>query len=216
MDNEIKGLKYSFPDCIQEPVPCYPDMCLWKDQNSTAELSINYVDMAPDLPTIKDENALREWHRQELMMAGGAMIQANLIKVQNTPALASIFKFKQVPKGMSYVGFLSIPYQNCSFVLKVCCNERMEETGIRDAAILEQKLADGTVKFEEHETGSSVRVGWWHDPYDETLTQGFLMNLSEKEEYDAEFPDHPLSVVRRWMKQVPQLVKLQDLPKFDK
>lgn len=40
--------------------------------------------------------------------------------------------------------------------------------------------------------------GWARDPYDEAHTRGFLANLSEAAEYDALFPDDPLSMARRF------------------
>jgi len=42
--------------------------------------------------------------------------------------------------------------------------------------------------------------GWVADPYDPTYMQGALMNLSEKEEYDEAFPNHPLSQARKIVK----------------
>ncbi len=38
--------------------------------------------------------------------------------------------------------------------------------------------------------------GWQQDPYDPAFTKGFLMNQSEKPEYDKSFPEHPLSLLR--------------------
>lgn len=41
--------------------------------------------------------------------------------------------------------------------------------------------------------------GWAKDPYDEGHTRGVLANLSETAEYDALFPDDPLSVARAFV-----------------
>ena len=42
--------------------------------------------------------------------------------------------------------------------------------------------------------------GWTRNPYDESVKDGALMNLSEQEEYDEMFPEHPLSMCRKFVK----------------
>ena len=37
---------------------------------------------------------------------------------------------------------------------------------------------------------------WAKDPYDESIHQGALMNMSEGEEFDAHFPGFPLTMCR--------------------
>ncbi|KAA8817126.1 hypothetical protein EMB92_00545 [Bifidobacterium callitrichos] len=39
--------------------------------------------------------------------------------------------------------------------------------------------------------------GWAADPYDPTITNGALRDLSDDIAWDARFPDHPLSMIRR-------------------
>ena len=43
---------------------------------------------------------------------------------------------------------------------------------------------------------------WFRDPYDPEFKKGFLMNLSEKPEFDEQFPDHPLSEARTLVKYI--------------
>lgn len=61
-------------------------------------------------------------------------------------------------------------------------------TGIRDVMVFEILRRKGKVN-EDMES-------WTADPYDPSVKTGFLMNISEREQYDEIFPDHPLSVVR--------------------
>lgn len=44
--------------------------------------------------------------------------------------------------------------------------------------------------------------GWFKDPYDSEFKKGLCMNLSEKEKYDAMFPNHPLSQARYFINYV--------------
>ena len=45
-------------------------------------------------------------------------------------------------------------------------------------------------------------VGWAKDPYDDTIREGALMNLSEREEFDEQFPGFPLSMCREFVRTV--------------
>jgi hypothetical protein len=38
--------------------------------------------------------------------------------------------------------------------------------------------------------------GFWQDPYDPMLKKDYLMNDTERAEWDEMFPDHPLSKLR--------------------
>ena len=66
-------------------------------------------------------------------------------------------------------------------------------TGLRDTVILDKMMREGKVS-------DDFPNGWAMDPYDPEFKKGFLMNLSEREEYDKLFPSHPLSEARRFAK----------------
>ncbi len=68
-------------------------------------------------------------------------------------------------------------------------------TGIRDTTIYEVYRRKGIVDIK----GNQIK-GWTRDPYDESITQGALMNLSEQERFDRAFPDFPLSMCRALVK----------------
>ena len=46
-----------------------------------------------------------------------------------------------------------------------------------------------------------------------------MMNLSEAEEFDTQFPEHPLSRMRKFLKQIEETIKIDDIllnePKFE-
>ena len=44
--------------------------------------------------------------------------------------------------------------------------------------------------------------GWMADPYDKDYNKGFLMNISEEEQFDEMFPEHPLSKARSLAKYI--------------
>jgi len=70
-------------------------------------------------------------------------------------------------------------------------------TGIRDTIVFEMCLSNNLVSIEENNT-----VGWTRDPYDQSITEGALMNLSEEEDFDELFPDFPLTLCRELIKAI--------------
>ena len=66
-------------------------------------------------------------------------------------------------------------------------------TGMREAIIFNQAQSEGKIK----DTGDGIK-GWNADPYDPYYNRGCLMNLSEWQEYDRRFPQHPLSEARQF------------------
>lgn len=85
----------------------------------------------------------------------------------------------------------------------ICMNFRLEDgiaclegsftestiNGNRNSDIFGKMSMDGSMDFD---LGS-----WEGDPYDPQYLRGFLMNRSERAEFDEQYPDHPLSRIRK-------------------
>jgi hypothetical protein len=116
---------------------------------------------------------------------------------------------------MAYLGSITVPFQEFSFVVKIQCPER-GVTGIRDSTVLDQKLASGQVTIDRM---SKALRGWMRDPYAPSIFDGFAWNLSEAEEYDKMFPDHPLSRLRLELNRVQATLQIADdvkrTPRFE-
>jgi hypothetical protein len=74
-------------------------------------------------------------------------------------------------------------------------------TGKRDTVVYELARRDGIVK--------SGFEGWAFDPYDNSFSRGFLMNLSENKQFDEMFPLHPLSETRKFIKNLLELLAMK-------
>ena len=55
------------------------------------------------------------------------------------------------------------------------------------------------------ESAANLEHAWRRDPYDRNVREGFLMNLSEEQQYDARYPLHPLSLARSFVVSVAAL-----------
>jgi hypothetical protein len=67
-------------------------------------------------------------------------------------------------------------------------------TGIREAVITAGLMEEGKLTVE------SYKASWAQDPYDSTycgVDRSTLRYMSDDETYDPQFPQHPLSKVRR-------------------
>ena len=70
-------------------------------------------------------------------------------------------------------------------------------TGARDALVFALLEKQGEIRVRD-----SVPEGWVSDPYDPWYTRGVRMNRSEQERFDVLFPAHPLSELRKFVKEI--------------
>lgn len=180
----------------------------WVNAEGTIAVSVNFFDMAPDIPTIKNIDKLRSFYHELIKSANGGMIEVETSKRQQFDLVRTIFKIPRSGMDMLYIGSLTIPFGTCSFVLKVQAIEA-GPTGMRETFIVDRLLKDGS--FDE--------ATWSADPYNSDITTGNLMNKSEDQKYDVDFPDHPLTQVRKLLTQLEHgftwKPELEKLPRFD-
>ena len=103
----------------------------------------------------------------------------------------SIVKTLKEPSGVQYCLTMHLCYGQYAVQVQGFFDE-LGVTGMRDAMIFTQAQSEG--KVEATEDGIK---GWNADPYDPDYSHGCLMNLSEQQEYDRWFPQHPLSEARQ-------------------
>lgn len=116
---------------------------------------------------------------------------------------------------MNYLGSITLPFCDFSYILKL---QRLETgvMGLRSAVIFDELLKTGEVTIDVE---AEQMQSWMQDPYDPLVTAPLARNRSEAEEYDARFPDHPLSRLRQALGQVQRTLKVgreaQQEPRFE-
>lgn len=121
-----------------------------------------------------------------------ALIEVKAGKTKNgRKYVLSIVKTKQESHGVRYFLQMDVEYEGAALSVKGHFIES-GMTGYRDTMVWELARREGIVS-------STDNSKWCFDPYDKTLKRPYLMNLSEKEEYDEMFPDHPLSQCRKFI-----------------
>lgn len=169
--------------------------------DSGDHLSAHHFPIAPDIQAdTSDEAAVRSFYRITAQRHGLALVEAALVELAGCRAVRVVMKARLEPRGFAYIGSFTLPFADCSFVLKVQSTER-GITGVRETAV----LAMHGDKFEIDEATGTI-AGWMQDPYDPTHRCEFMRNHSDDERYDRGFPDHPLTRVRRSLHEITESV----------
>ena len=165
---------------------------------------------AKEAMDFNDTESLIEGIRSAMNENQGIICVNNGITKNNHKYIYSIVKTIEEPMmSVSYYLRMNIQYDKRIYEL---IGEFVEDgtTGMRDSTILSMVVSQGIVKTEDGKI-----TGWFKDPYDESYSKGILMNLSELEEFDKLFPEHPLSQARELINfiinnEVPKKLSLEE------
>ncbi len=153
-------------------------------------IGLFFFPIQPDLPSnARSTEELRQFYLSMLGQSGGKFVELRVCHVDGHPSVVTIIKMPQQPSGMTYVGSITIPFRDFSFVVKVQCQEH-GMTGMREAIILNGILAKGNVVRDS----SGLPVGFSPDDA----------------EFDAKFPKHPLSRLRKTMREIESSLRLNE------
>ncbi|MBR8837493.1 MAG: tetratricopeptide repeat protein [Stigonema ocellatum SAG 48.90 = DSM 106950] len=179
-------------------------------ENELADrLSLSYSNQPPDIGVDPfDLDALRKFYRGFVREANIGIVSVDHISLDTTPAVQTIFKVPQQPHGMDYIGFYTLPYATFSYIIEIRAAEH-GITGLRDSLVFNEFLSN----ISERSTDEPIPRGWFQYPYDPTYTEGILRNQSEDAKYDDQFPDHPLSRVRRYLAAIAQSITIDEAVK---
>lgn len=142
-----------------------------------------YFDLVPDLPKASDIDDLADFYQSTLNAISGNILQVGLTNLAGYSAILLIFKAPQNLSGHLYQGVITLPFKDCSFVIKILTQEA-GTTGVREAILLDQRLKAG-------ETPNLDGNG----PMFPDLNP-------DSPEHDAQFPQHPLSRLRALLRHV--------------
>ncbi|ALF88952.1 MULTISPECIES: hypothetical protein [Ralstonia solanacearum species complex] len=157
-------------------------------------LTVNYFMAVPDIEaSIDDVDALRAFYRRTAEANGLALIETELAQLTTLRAVRTLFKARMNQiRGFALIGAYTLPFADRSYVIKV---ESMEQgvTGMREAVVM---ALMGPPQIHE---ATGELIGWGQDPYDPSHRAEFMRNQADDQKFDAQFPDHPLSKVRRYL-----------------
>jgi hypothetical protein len=153
-------------------------------------LGLFHYPIPPDIHAdLSNIDSVRAFYRRIVSQSGLGVIEIDTVLVDGCTAVRTLFKAAQQPTGRTYLGALTFPFRDFSYVLKAQCEE-LGMTGVRDAVVATRLMTSGEIWLDAE---SGCMTGMLDDPYDPSETGPMTRNKSERPEYDALFPDHPLS-----------------------
>ncbi|MFI1706939.1 hypothetical protein [Streptomyces griseoruber] len=176
---------------------------VWTDDTGLV-LSVHFFPLVPDLPaSLDDLPGLRAALAGLTAEAGGGLIEAVADAVDGVPAVRQLVKVPLGDRpGQAFIGSCTIPRAACSTVVKVQAAEGAT-TGMREAVIMAQVGPDAY--FRAH-------------PYVAGQLGGLPSHVGDDERWDAQFPGHPLTLVRGALARIAPTVTFDDgfksLPPF--
>lgn len=156
---------------------------IWFTEDGAAAVSLFFFDKPPDLPgDLRTAEQLRQFYLTSPAKSPAKLVEVGIVELSGCKAVRLIIKTPQQPHGMAYLGSFTIPFRDFSFVIKVECPER-GTTGIRETMLFEKLITAGKIAVIDppHISGD------WNP---------------DDEKYDADFPTHPLSALRRVLKAI--------------
>lgn len=167
---------------------------VWQQEQFKDTITLHFFDKEPDLPCkLSELSGLRNAYREGISSAGGGIISVDLVNINGLDGVETIFKLPQEGHGMSYLGAITFPFAQLSYVISIQCLE-IGMTGMREAIVISKLMNSSQVSIDAE---SGQIISWSQDPYEPSFKGPALANKAEAPEYDLEFPDHPLSRLRR-------------------
>jgi hypothetical protein len=75
-------------------------------------------------------------------------------------------------------------------------------TGLRETDVVLLLTSQGRLQRLESTPGGPAFKDWFVDPYDPAYTGPVLRSIADSEEFDNRIPDHPLSRLRRTLREL--------------
>ena len=105
-------------------------------------------------------------------------------------SIVKTLKNPDMPEGVQYT--LTLDKECAGDIVHVQGSfDEQGTTGLRDTVVFQMLASENG--FDE------TKAVWTEDPYDPFFNRGLLMNKSELYDYDDMFPNHPLSMARRFV-----------------
>lgn len=173
---------------------------MWSDVTGMV-FSVDVFDLPPDISApLDDLRGLRHFYRTLARQNGLALLECDVVPFGAFRAVRVVLKMPLQPRGFGFVGSLTLPFRDCSYVLKYQAAEG-QPTGLRESLVAAQMM-------QAVDDPEGVMRSWCADPYDPSLKYEPMCNKADDPAWDARFPEHPLSRVRAALNLLPQHTEL--------
>jgi hypothetical protein len=176
------------------------DSRTWRDIDGDL-LSLDIPTEALHLPN--KELELTRWCRELAQRRRGGLIEARAVDSGIRPSVRLVYKRLQI-RAYVYTGMFISHVEGFTLIWTIVAGER-GTTGVREAVVTSNLMNAGKLTLDDY------RSGWARDPYEpayQGVDRSVLRFISDDESYDEQFPQHPLSKVRRVLRALPAAIQL--------
>jgi len=197
----LRAVNLTIPGWIEDAPS--GDLRVWRSSQKDV-LSLAEQRGSLGLPSLGDTVGLQHWCRAMAERRSAGLIEVRVNTGELGATVSLIFKRLE---GDAYIftGMLLIPSREASRVWTVVSGE-CGTTGVREATVAAQLINAGRLTVEDY------RRSWAQDPYEATyagVDRSVLRFVSDDERYDDQFPEDPLSKVRRVLAALPSSVRME-------
>jgi hypothetical protein len=182
-------------------VPADPPQSPPRWQSVTCdEMKIQAIPLEVAFPQMSDLVAVRRHFQHVIRTRGGGLISCDVVPIGDTAIVRTVSKYRAGQGyAMAYTASLTVPLAGWVIELLISGSED-NLTGLREAVVTSE-LSQMAGPSQQRQLAQNVfPIEWKFERY-EPGTRGDLAYLvSDDDKYDARFPEHPLSRVRRWLR----------------
>jgi len=200
-EERLRVVRPTMPGWIEEVG--HGDKRVWRNTQGDV-LSLDILPATSlRLPEFSDVTSLQRWSRSLAEDRQGGLIEVRVISGVPLRAVSLIYKRLQIPAYI-FTGSLIVSCDVESYQVWMIVAGETGTTGVREAVVTtEMYNARKWTTTEEYKRS-------WRDPYDPTyhgVDSSVLRFVSDDEYYDEQFPEHPLSRVRRVLSVLPRSIR---------
>ena len=175
-----------------DPVNC--ESFMMQNSNTAALLQIYPIEVGGTMPFQNPQSVIDGIHRT--VKDNQALIEVENGIFDSSAFIYSIVKTLHEQKftGVQYFMLMHVLIDGQAFAVQGFFDE-IGITGARDNTVW-------PLLVNLKEIDPKKNDGWCRDPYDKTIKRTYLMNISEEKRFDKLFPEHPLSVCRKFIEHV--------------
>ncbi len=174
------------------------------------ELSLLRSVRPADFPELSPD-AVRAYGRLLAAADSAGLLSAEVADARPATCVCVIHKRLEIPAYV-YKGVLLLPTAAHLYTITLSTRER-GTTGIRDSVATMTMLQRGEVKIPQPAAARPREgvplEGWLADPYEPDYTGLITRSRADDEEFDAVLPAHPLSVLRRRIRDLCSTIRLE-------
>ncbi len=179
------------------------DMRIWRDEIGDMLTLVETSELFSEQELV-DETQRQRTARHTAESRSAGLIEVDTVTTSNGPGWSFIYKRLERPAYI-FTGMLFLKDKDSWQIWTVVAGERGIRAGARESTIKAELLNEAKLPVGDERA-------WARDPYQPTykgVDFAVLRCLSDDEQYDQRFPDHPLTKVRRILATLPTTVTRQ-------